>query len=62
MDSAGHYLRENLSVIVENLDPNLLIQADGLILENDDIIKFKNRENIFWMLDYQLILKMTKTV
>ena len=46
MDSAGHYLRENLSVIVENLDPNLLIQADGLILENDDIIKFKNRENI----------------
>ena len=46
MDSAGHYLRENLSVIVENLEPNLLIQADGLILENDDVIKFKNRENI----------------
>ena len=46
MDSAGHYLRENLSVIVKNLEPNLLIQADGLVLTNDDVIKFKNRENV----------------
>ena len=46
MDSAGHYLRENLSVIVKNLEPNLLIQADGLVLTNDDVIKFNGRENI----------------
>ena len=46
MDSAGHYLRENLSVVVKNLEPSLLIQADGLVLNNDDVIKFKSREDI----------------